>query len=193
MENITELLVRIKNADESAFRQFFDLYVKKVYNFLFNHLRDKAEAEDLTQNVFMKIWNNRASIDINKSFDSYIFTIAHHLVIDFYREKNKHLHSEFSKGLVTDHPISPLTAEDAINKHQFESLYHTALESLPPKRKEIFLMSRHLGMSNKQIADQLQISVKTVENQMTAALKSLKDHFNQTELIFLLISLNYFF
>lgn len=193
MEDLIELLDCIKNADEEAFKQFFELYVKKVYNFLFKHLQDKLEAEDLTQIVFMKIWNNRASIDLKKSIDAYVFTIAYHLVIDFYRHNNKHLKVDFSSDQLKEHPTSNLTAEDSLNKHHFESIYQTALETLPPKRKEIFLMSRHMGMSNKQIADKLQISIKTVENQMTAALKSLKDYFNQTELVFLILSLNFFF
>ncbi len=168
------------------------MYVKKVYNFIFNYIKNKSDTEDLTQNVFLKIWEKRATLDLDKSFDSYVFTIAYHMVVDYFRKTNNSILSSLSEDIDIKAPISVLSAEDSLNKHQIDSLYQAALDLLPPKRKEIFLLSRHQGLTNKQIADYLHISVKTVENQMTAALKSLKEFFDNNELLFILVSLNYF-
>jgi len=192
MEDIHELLVRVKNADNDAFRQLFKHYVKKVYGIIFSHLKNKADAEDLTQNVFIRIWNNRSSLDPQKSFDGYLYTIAYNLVIDHYRERKRITGNVFLELDETDMQFSPHTAEDSINRHQLDSLYQTAIDALPPKRKEIFILSRHDGLSNKRIAEILQISVKTVENQMTAALKTIKEIFNKAEFVFFLIIFNFF-
>jgi RNA polymerase sigma-70 factor (ECF subfamily) len=192
MEKLQDLLAKIKNADADAFRQVFDLYVKKVYNFIFNYIKNKSDTEDLTQNVFLKIWEKRATLDLDKSLDSYVFTIAYHMVVDYFRKTNNSILSSLSEDIDIKAPISVLSAEDSLNKHQIDSLYQAGLDLLPPKRKEIFLLSRHQGLTNKQIADYLHISVKTVENQMTAALKSLKEFFDNNELLFILVSLNYF-
>ena len=127
----------------------------------------------------------------DKSFEGYIFTIAHRNVLDHIKKKatrERQITSPLSEGVQL---ISTLTAEDFIIKHQFDSVYYRAIESLPSKRKEIFILSRHNGMSNSEIAKQLDLSIKTVENQMTAAIASLKEFFKLSELG--LIPFFYFF
>ena len=186
-----KLLKRLINADETAFKQIFDLYVPKVYQFIYDYIKERTEAEDLTQMVFIKIWEYRGNIDIDKSFEGYIFTIAHRNVLDHIKKKatrERQITSPLSEGVQL---ISTLTAEDFIIKHQFDSVYYRAIESLPSKRKEIFILSRHNGMSNSEIAKQLDLSIKTVENQMTAAIASLKEFFKLSELG--LIPFFYFF
>ena len=85
MEKDIDLLKRIANADELAFKHFYDKYVNKVYQFIFNFVRDKAEAEDITQIVFIKIWSKKSTIDSINSLDGFVFTIAHRSVIDYFR------------------------------------------------------------------------------------------------------------
>ncbi len=194
MTSENDLLIRIRNADEEAFRQMFDLYIKKVYHFILGYIKEKSEAEDITQNVFIKIWEKRATIDINKSFEGFIFTIAYRMVVDYFRQDALRFQEKDTHNLIEATIISPGSSDDMLNLHQLESLYEQSLERLPPKRKEIYLLSRHSGLSNKQIAEQLGISVKTVENQMTAALASLKEFFSHSDLnplviFFLLIAL----
>jgi RNA polymerase sigma-70 factor, ECF subfamily len=172
-----DLLARLKNADETAFTQIFDIYVKKVYHFVFSYVKEKTEAEDITQNVFIKIWEKKSSIDTSKSFEGFIFTVAYRLVIDYFRQHAAPSHRNTKIGLSEESIASAVHSDDLLKQHQLESLYEKALLSLPAKRKEIFLLSRHNGLSNKQIAEQLGLSIKTVENQMTAALCALKAFF----------------
>ena len=178
-----DLLARLKNADEEAFTQIFEMYVKKVYQFVLSYNKEKTEAEDITQNVFIKIWEKKLLINIDKSFEGFIFTIAYRLVIDYFRKNSVHFHRTTIIGLAEESIASRVNSDDLLKRHSLESLYEKALQSLPAKRKEIFLLSRHNGLSNKQIAEQLGISIKTVENQMTAALSSLKAFFSASDLI----------
>lgn len=178
-----DLLVRLKNADEEAFTQIFEMYVKKVYQFVLSYNKEKTEAEDITQNVFIKIWEKKLLINIDKSFEGFIFTIAYRLVIDYFRKNSVHFHRTTIIGLAEESIASQVNSDDLLKRHNLESLYEKALQSLTAKRKEIFLLSRHNGLSNKQIAEQLGISIKTVENQMTAALSSLKAFFSASDLI----------
>jgi RNA polymerase sigma-70 factor (ECF subfamily) len=181
MVEVNELLARISNNDEIAFMTFFDLYYKKVYLFIFKFIKEKTESEDLAQIVFIKIWEKRIYLQEVKSINGYVFSIAHRIVIDHYRlskTKNNNLTSNLPYDETS---ATTLTSEDLLRKHEFETIYNHALDSLPPKRKEIFILSRHEGLTNKQIADKMCISVKTVENQMTSALYFLKDCFKQSD------------
>ncbi len=181
-----DLLRRVKDDDEEAFRQIFEFYVKKVYQFVYGYLKDKFEAEDVTQNIFQKIWEKRLMIDLNQSFSGFLFTIAYRSVIDHIRKEASKKQWDRIRDIDDEEPLSHLTADSLLNNHQFESLYQKALNALTPKRKEIFVLSRHEGLSNKEIAEKLDISLKTVENHMTAALFTLREFFNNSELVLII-------
>lgn len=187
MGEINDLLLRISNNDELAFMSFFDLYHKKVYQFIFKFIKEKTESEDLAQIVFIKIWEKRNFLKEVKSIDGFVFTIAHRLVIDHFRLNRTKNNNLTSNEVFNETSASSLTSEDLIQLHEFEKVYNNALNALPPKRKEIFLLSRHEGLSNNQIAHKLGISVKTVENQMTSALFFLKECFKQSDFILFII------
>ena len=176
-----DLLVRLINADEDAFKEIFDCYFKKIHRFVNSYIKETTQAEDLTQNIFIKLWEKKAGIDINKSFDGYIFTISYRIVMDHFRQTEKKLLSATSDAFLNESIVSSSSSDELLNRHQLESLYEKALQTLPQKRKEIFLLSRHTGLSNKQIAERLNISVKTVENQMTAALSRLREFFAHSD------------
>lgn len=135
-----ELLVRLKNADESAFQQIFNLYIQKVYQFVFRYIKVRTEAEDVTQNVFLKIWENKSLIDTDKSFEGLLFTIAYRSVIDYFRIKDRTFRTAFLNEWESKAIISHINSDDLLNQHQFDSLYQKALASLPEKRKEIFIL-----------------------------------------------------
>lgn len=185
----TDLLRQLINGDERALRQIFDRYLLRVYHFMQGYIKNQAESEDLAQTVFVKLWEKRNTIDPHKSFDVFLFTIAHRSVIDHFRRKETKRQQKTSHRLDEEVHVSTLAADDSLRRHELESLYQQALQTLPPKRKEIFVLSRHDGLTNAEIARQLNLSVKTVENQMTAALASLKEFLRRSEtgLIFLLL------
>lgn len=187
MEKDKDFLERIANADETAFKYFFDKYVNKVYQFIYNFVKDKAEAEDITQIVFIKIWTKKSTITKISSLDGYVFTVAYRLVIDHYRSSETKFKKHVSNDYNTEILLSSNSAEDAVNKHQLESIYEKALNVLPPKRREIFVLSRHDGLTNKQIAVKLNISIKTVESHMTASLSALKGFLSMSDLSIVIV------
>ena len=182
MEKDIDLLKRIANADELAFKHFYDKYVNKVYQFIFNFVRDKAEAEDITQIVFIKIWSKKSTIDSINSLDGFVFTIAHRSVIDYFRSSETNFKKKISNVYDSELLLSSYSVDNVVGENHIETIYKKALSMLPPKRREIFILSRHYDLTNKQIALKLSISIKTVENQMTSALNSLKSFFFNSDL-----------
>jgi RNA polymerase sigma-70 factor (ECF subfamily) len=183
MHNEKILINRLKTGDEQAFNEIFHLHVRKVYHFILGYVKTKADAEDLTQVVFQKLWEKKCSVDPVRSFNGFIFTIAYNIIMDYFR---KTVHSRLyivDELPVTEPLTTDLTADAIINKHEFESVYEVALQSLTPKRRTIFVLSRHEGLSNKEIASRLNVSVKTVENQMTASLSILREFFSRRDLV----------
>jgi len=188
-----DLMIQLRDANEAAFRQVFDRYGKKVYWYILHYVKVGVEAEDITQNVFLRIWEKRGQLDPEKSFEGFIFTIAYRAVMDHFRMNPKRLQSLFPVDLLNDSVVSTVSADALLNHHQLESIYQQALQGLPPKRKEIFLLSRHGGLTNRQIAEQLGVSIKTVESQMTAALSFLKNFFSHSDFGRALITLVFIF
>jgi RNA polymerase sigma-70 factor (ECF subfamily) len=186
-----ELVTKLVQGNEQSFREIYDFYVRKVYRFVYSYVRERSEAEDITQNVFMRIWERRFLLDAEKSFAGLIFTISHRAVMDYFRRQSAKSLLDMQHTCDVDIPSSA-TPADWVYARQLESLYEKALQSLPAKRKEIFLLSRHNGLTNKQIAERLGISVKTVENQMTAALSSLKTSLLGSELAVIAVSFLFF-
>ncbi len=176
-----DLILRFCNGDEAAFRLIFDEHVQKVFGYVNSYLRSRADAEDLTQSIFLKIWERRAQVDPGKPFDPYLFTVAYRSIIDYFRNRARTPRMIEVDPESNFYTASDFDTESRVRQHEIESFYSRALAELPEKRRRIFELSRHQGLSNKEIAEELGISVKTVENQMTAALASLRAFFLDSE------------
>jgi RNA polymerase sigma-70 factor (ECF subfamily) len=166
------LVEGVKASNEKAFRGLFDLYYNDVYGYSMSLLKNKELAEENVQEVFLKIWLHRETLDADKSFKAFLFTIARNQA---FNALNKAAHDTALKEEVfytsqqsyeqADYPVR----EDYIKK-----LEKQAIRELPPGRKKIFKMSRKKGMSYEEISTELGISVSTVKNQMSKALESLR-------------------
>lgn len=171
------IILRLKEGSESAFSELFDYYGKKLFSFSLGYLKDTHEAEEIVQEVFLKIWKSRAELLAGKSFDSYIFTIAKNAILNTIRKsKNEQVYLNYAKM----YPGRDVLLEEEINFRELERAYLESIEKLSPKRKEIFILSREKNMSNAEIASHLSISVKTVENQMTTALSEIKRNLRES-------------
>lgn len=163
------LLEKLKSGDEKALEKFLDANLSKVFNFCYALLKSKEEAEEVSQDVFVKFWNNRDKLDLDLSVDGLLFRIAKNLTLNKIRDTQKHKNSvEVSDSLI----IGNQTMEDVLFK-EMEATLRKAIEGLPPKRKHIFELSRFEGLSNKEISEKLGISVNTVEGQIRKAIKSI--------------------
>jgi RNA polymerase sigma-70 factor (ECF subfamily) len=162
----TEWILALKNGNLRAFSVLFDRYGKRLYHFSLSYLKSVEDAEEIVQEVFLKVWNNREFLSIQKSFESYLFTIAKNGILNTIRKsKSEQAYLNYKKN----HPDKNVLLDDELDFNELEKAYKKSIDKLSPKRKEIYLLSRQHSLSNTEIAEKMNISVKTVENQMTSA------------------------
>ena len=179
------VLRRLKEGDETAFESIYWKYNSHVFNFINSLLYDRVISEDITQSVFMKIWERRESIDLDKGFDAYLFTIARNMV---YKETENRLLSESAfYALSQQQTNEDFLMEEKIDADSLRLYIDNLIEQLPLSRKEIFKLSRREHLSNKEIATRLSISEKTVETQLYRSLRFLKEKLSNDHLLAILL------
>ena len=179
------VLRRLKEGDETAFESIYWKYNSHVFNFINSLLYDRVISEDITQSVFMKIWERRESIDLDKGFDAYLFTIARNMV---YKETENRLLSESAfYALSQQQTNEDFLMEEKIDADSLRLYIDNLIEQLPLSRKEIFKLSRREHLSNNEIATRLSISEKTVETQLYRSLRFLKEKLSNDHLLAILL------
>lgn len=172
------LKTRIAKGDKTAFAIVFREYYGKVFRFIVSMVKDKYSAEDIAQDVFMRLWKRRSHLESIKSLDDYLFIISRNSVVDHFRKaaKRKQLSiEEMDSILMSRISLDPDRALDA--RSEMENVLQAML-NLPAKRRDIYMMSRIDGMSNDEIAAFMGISRKTVENQIYLAGDYLRKNFS---------------
>ncbi len=174
-----ELVVLLQNNSPVAFQQLFDRYSQRLYHFAFSYLKSDSDSEEIVQYVFLKIWENRGRLKSGTSFKSYLFTIAFNAIRKSFNQKikeEKYRHELF-EWISADRPELEAHLEFERLLRKLDDL----IEQLPEKRKEIFLKRKKEGRSIAEIAEEMGISPKTVKNQITEAMNSLRKSFNESE------------
>lgn len=184
MKSDTELLSLIQKDDKVAFYNIYERYSKRLYGFVIRYVKLEADAEEIVQEVFVKIWEARNRIDAEASFEYYLFTIAYNTTISLLRKKS-------SEKKYLDHlkTIQISNAPDLIDEIQFNELnekVNALLNELTPRQKEIFQLSREQGLTHEEIAKKLDISVNTVKKHIVNALAFLKSRIDNGLLVNLL-------
>lgn len=179
--NEKQLFDQLKKGDEKAFEVIFHSYYASLCLFAFQFLNDDEKAEEIVQDFFVNVWSKRKILNIDSSVKNYLFRSVKNLCLNrLQHERIKEKHAKSVKeNFHQEINESDYFLEVGLNEKIAESI-----ASLPEKRREIFKLSREEGLKYKEIADRLNISVKTVETQMGLALKHLreklqnyKDHF----------------
>ena len=176
-----ELCERLHQGDETAFRQLFDTYYGQLYRFFCYRGIDPAMAEDMAQDVFVKVWQGRSRLDANKSIKAYLFTAAANEIRMFLRKKrvrDAYAKEEKASGVSYSLPFTEFETKAAIE---------TAIQALPEHLRTVFVLHRYDHLTYREIAEMQQVSVKTVESRMSKALKRLKialQHFRTLLVIF---------
>lgn len=168
----SDLVECLSKGDIQAFNKLFRLYSGGLFRFAYGYLKSEAEAEDLVQEVFLIIWKKREDLKKELCFRAFLFTIIFNLIRRQFRIK-KNLQEYITTLSETG------TDNSTLHKVAFNSLdsyLRQLVDQLPERRKEIFIKSRFEGLSIKEIADEFGISHKTVENQITDALRFLRRH-----------------
>lgn len=179
METVEGILIkRIKNGDKKALDEVYYLYYGKIFHFCVSYLKDEDFASDVVQETFIKLWETRASLKSHTRLEALIFTITKNALISLFRKKSTE--EKYLKYLGSCQISNNEGTEEMVNYELLQKEYEKLIPQLPPKRQKVFLLSRKEGLSNKEIAAQLGISEKTVENQLTQALAFFKKQFGQS-------------
>jgi len=180
-----EIMQGLGRGDKKALTVLYSNYWKILYVSSYNLLKDKEVCEEIVQDVFVDIWNKRKDIKIKVSLKSYLYACVRYKVFSQFRT-NKIRRVELFEDL--DRRIQYTTPETKIMHDELKEHVNLIVESLPEKCKRVYILSRNEQLSHKEIADQLGISVKTVENHITNALRVLRAALGQV--LFLALFLN---
>lgn len=183
-----KLLKDLTEGSELSFNALYNLWVARLYRFVFSYLKSDSAAKDVVQETFVKIWTNRASINPDTSFKAYLFTISYHYLLKELRRQLNHPqmenYLEIKKGIVS--------AEDIEAKYDFDLFLkelETAKQKLTSRQREIFVLNKEYNLSIAEIAIQLSITEQVVRNQLSAALKVLRRELSNYSYLFILFTI----
>lgn len=167
-----KLLFQLKAGNEKAFEQLYNLYSLRLYRFLLKLIKDEEIAQDLLQDVFIKIWEKREMLDPAKSFRPYLFRIAENNVIDFFRKAACDKKLEMKLAAACTEMYSHI--EEAIYSKENSVILDQAVKQLPPQCQLVFTLCKLEGKSYKEVSQILGISVATISNHLQKASQSIR-------------------
>ncbi len=178
----TTLIKELSDGNILAFNALFKKYSSRLYRFAYGYLKSEYESEELVQEVFTIIWEKHSDLKEALSFKSYLFTISFNIIRKYFRKK-AYRAGYLNSGLFSESDMQ--TSENIIYDSAYQYI-NQLIEKLPRRRKEIFIKSRFEGMKINEIADELHISHKTIENQLTETLKYLRKNLKKEDIILIL-------
>ncbi|MGB6038105.1 MAG: RNA polymerase sigma-70 factor [Cryomorphaceae bacterium] len=171
-------------SDEHAFAQLYDRHWKRLFLIAKSKVGDRQVSEGIVQDLYTNIWKRRKKVKIQKNFQVYMNTALRYVIINHYRHIKVTQDYARMESLTTK--LNAYNTERLVSFNELFSTIQTEIDTLPNRCSEIFKMSRYDNMSNKEIAEHLNISHKTVENQITKAIRVLR--INLKELISILFA-----
>jgi len=184
-ENEKELLSSLSKGNEEALKFIYQKYWERLFLSAYNVLKDKEACEDIVQEIFIQLWQKKEQLVIKTSLDAYLVSATRYQVFHLIRKgfKRKELFENLEERFSTE------GADASLDVKETQKTIDVVVDNLPEKCKIIYKLSRENHLSYKQIAEQLQISPKTVENQLAIALKRLRNALGS----FILLLLFFFF
>ena len=172
MENDKNLFIQINKGNKQSFEQLFKLYYAPLILFAKSYIGDEDECEELVQGFFLKLWEDRRKINITTSVKSYLFSSVRNRCLNLI--KHQKIKQAYQQQMMSA-PAEENQASNFFLEPDLMEKINQSIDSLPPRRREIFILSREHGLKYREIAEQLNISIKTVETQMGQALKDLRE------------------
>jgi RNA polymerase sigma-70 factor (ECF subfamily) len=182
--NLDKIIIELARDNEVPLEELFNYYYPRLYNFSRSFLKIEEGIDDILQEVFVKIWQNRKKINSAATFNSYIFTITRNLLLNELRSRlnNQNIKEEVRKLSMA----SEYSSMEQIEYRDLKEKVDTIVSELPERQKEIFILSRTKGLSHKEIAEKLGIKTKTVEYHISQSVRYLKDKLRDLGVISLL-------
>jgi len=165
----------LRNASMQSFDALYKRYSGKLYNFVMRVSKGNSYiSEEIVQRTFIKVWETKEQINPDKLFISYLCTIAKNMLLNEYEHQTvEYIYQEYVKLNMLDIDSS---TEKEVDKDLLEEYIDKLTDNLPPRCREIFILSRKKGLSNKKISEQLRISESTIETQLSKALSFMKSN-----------------
>jgi RNA polymerase sigma-70 factor (family 1) len=174
-----QLLQQMQLGNELAFEKIYKQYSTKLYGNLFKFVKSDKDAQELLQDVFLKVWKNRQQIDMEKPFSCYILKIAENNVYDFFRQAARD--KKRAAHLITISPAEYLHIEEMLSNKETALLLENAIKSLSPQRQQIFRLCKIEDKSYKEVSELLGISVSTISDHIVKATKAIRTFFIKHE------------
>jgi len=174
-ENLKLLVQQLQQGNEQAFTFLYDKYSKQLYRNILRLTKDEDIAEELLQDLFLKIWESRENINPEKSFKSFLYKVAENLVYAHFRKIAKD--NRLIAKLVIAYVDVDINAEDVIISKENQNLLNKAIENLPPQRKQVYMLCKLEGKTYEEVSNELGISTSTIRNQIVKANKAVRQYF----------------
>ena len=169
-----ELVALLKNGSQEAFEKLYARYKRQLIFVGRRTLKSEDDLEDMVQDVFLQLWETRETLNPELSFSAYLFTIMRNRILYHYR--NFDVYARYAQHILENADDSTNETEDTIIDNDFSMLLNGVIESLPPMQKTIFTLSRIEGLTYKEIAEKLQLSIPAVQKHASLTLKKIKNH-----------------
>lgn len=172
-ENELKVLIeKMKGGDRESFNQIFRCFYKPLTQFCVRYVADGDQAAEIVQDLFVKLWTSREKLSFNTSFKSYMLRAVRNSAITYINKER--MHADVNTRIYTNDSDANDPSE-TLQSNNLEASYQKVLASMPEKRREVFLASRFEGLKYAEIAEKLNVSQKTVETHMSAAIKQLRE------------------
>lgn len=178
----SELISKIRDGEEAAFRIVFDLYSARLYNFSYKLLKNKEQCQEVVQETFLNFWLNRAKLDERYPVAPFLYTITRRLTLNSLR-KTANSETAVNKLWFAMQKVSNET-EEVVMLDDLRRFTEDVLIKLPKQQQLVYRMSRQQDLSYDEIAEELHISRNTVKNHLVAALKTLKSQLQKAFFLF---------
>ena len=172
-----KLFKLIAEGNERAFSEVFHEYNSRLFMVVLKITKSESEAEEIIQNVFLKLWLNRHKLHEIENPGAWLYKVASNLALSFLRSKATQLRHEKVLQCRQLNPQDDIQLQ--LEAKEIKNLVSTAIEGLPPGRREVYILSRHEGLNRMEIASRLGITESTVKNQLGSALKFIQQYINQ--------------
>jgi RNA polymerase sigma-70 factor (ECF subfamily) len=184
-DNEPALLKSIAAGDTRAFSQVYHRYAGKTYATVMTYVKNEAEAEEIVQQVFVKIWERRSSLAGIRSFSDYLFILVRNSVFDYFNRLTRH--ARLADVVSRDAVGTEDEAERLLSQKQYDQLVEKAIRQLPERQREVYLLAERQCLGYDDIARAMQISRPTAKKHMELARKSLRAYISRHILLFFIV------
>jgi RNA polymerase sigma-70 factor (family 1) len=185
---LTEIVQRLKEGEEQAFQEIYSRYVGRLPAFALRIIKSPELADDVVQDIFVHLWELRGSLDPEKNFQSFLFTITRNHVINVLKRSS--VNAALLREIFLNTPQSSNTTETQLALTETTEILRRAMDLLPPGQKRVFELCKINGLSYEEAASELNLSPGTINAHMVKSIKFIKAYFNNHERVILALAVS---